>query len=96
MSGAITFEVQAANGERSVRSAQALARQQTAVQIADLEEQLAGMAEELARRDAIQEEFGAESELAEARREAAVWATKYRARVEESRDLVEKMEALRR
>ena len=65
---ALELEQQASEGGRRALQEQELARRQTAAQISDLEEQLAQMAEEIARRDAVQEQFGADTELTEAPR----------------------------
>ena len=64
---------QVAVAQQAQHTAVAESRQQMAASQAALEEHVLALQEELARRDALQEQFGVEEELAEGARQARAW-----------------------
>ena len=74
---------QAAVAQQAQRTAVAESRQQMAASQAALEEQVLALQEEVARRDALQEQFGVEEELAEGARQARAWEARCHLKQEE-------------
>ena len=74
---------QAAVAQQAQRTAVAESRQQMAASQAALEEQVLALQEEVARRDALQEQFGVDEELAEGARQARAWEARCHLKQEE-------------
>ena len=90
------LEAQAAQSEGAQQALLAMARQHAAAAASSLEEELAQARDELARRDSLQDDFGAEAELAESDRRAAEVAAKLQLKCEEVVTLQQGMAALQR
>ena len=73
---AVLLEEQAEFAMQAQRSARASARQQAAAACAALEEQVSELQDEIARRDAMVDEYGAESERLEVQAERGAWVAK--------------------
>ena len=69
--------------QQAQHTAVAESRQQMAASQAALEEQVLALQEEVARRDALQEQFGVDEELAEGARQARAWEARCHLKQEE-------------
>lgn len=92
----VALQEQAAISQRQQAAAVADSRQQMAAALGEMEEQVLRMQEELARRDALQDDFGSEAELAEQARQVAEWAARCRLKEAEVARLRDEGEAAQR
>ena len=92
----VALQEQAALSRRQQAAAVADSRQQMAAALGEMEEQVLRMQEELARRDALQEDFGSEAELAAQARQVAEWAARCKLKEAEVARLRDEGEAAQR